>query len=560
MSRDYRPRVRRTVLLISALLIGWTPTATTRGETPAGYLEKQQPPVFRDGHTLPRLSRFGWTLPLEARVELAKRWGYALELGGYTTERTIEIMDDPESLESKIIALARSDPATYPLQVILSRKLPGGESEAAVAEPPTTAPTDDRAKDTSTGAADNVHFRRPGVNPPGDPWTRTADGALVADKKVWSPEAPGDVIRQSAAFRADPLAEVARRAPVAVVLNGGEYALNVIGFAKKHWEQDPRIQQARGDTPWFPYISQRKAHMESAIHRAVAKAAPDRQVYVFYTAGGGTHRNRYGGWDDWAYGYRWMRHACDVPSGSYYYRSFNDGWTGEIDILTQALNAKGHELHFDQPLSYHWLCAGWPRKQAGWPQRDIGKRPDEEEPGLGDLTRYMGFLKCMYTTGMLGGNGGYYAFPEGGFGAEFASNKPPHWLRQMIVLARAHAMFSHLEEYLRQGDLLPGPEKHVWSTDQPAYEFPTGDKTARVLARKHRDRPEWLIAAWAAGGPQRDVSTELPELGPVTLVARPAGGVYLAEKTPDGKVAIRLLDRNPTRPSADVARAMADRD
>jgi hypothetical protein len=50
--------------------------------TPAAWLASQPKPQFLAGHTLLPLTRFGWTLPFEARVELAEHWGYALEFGG----------------------------------------------------------------------------------------------------------------------------------------------------------------------------------------------------------------------------------------------------------------------------------------------------------------------------------------------------------------------------------------------------------------------------------------------------------------------------------------------
>jgi len=98
----------------------------------------------------------------------------------------------------------------------------------------------------------------------------------------------------------------------------------------------------------------------------------------------------------------------------------------------------------------------------------------------------------------------------------------------MMVLGHAHALFSHLEESLRQVGLLPGPDRHRWSRNLPAYEFPTGDPDLRVLARKHRKRREWLVTAWAAGGQDRDATASIPGLGTVTLRGRACGSVYRA--------------------------------
>jgi hypothetical protein len=264
---------------------------------------------------------------------------------------------------------------------------------------------------------------------------------------------------------------------------------------------------------------------------------PDRQLYIYYTAGGGTHRNLIAGWQDWCYGWEWMKDVSDLPSDEAYYRHFNDGWTGAKDILTLALNAAAREIADGKLLSYNWLCAGWPRNNL------------KDDGGLGDLTRYTGFLKCYYTAGMAGGNAGYYDFPKGGFGVRFPADQPPHWLRQMAALARVHALFSFLEDYLRKGDLLPGPNKHRWSKEIAAFEFPTGDEGTRVLVRKLREKPGWLITAWAADGRDRDVKVTVPDLGEVALTARADGSVYRAELA-GGKPKLTLVDADAPQPTA----------
>jgi hypothetical protein len=57
------------------------------GREPPGLLGLA--PHFREGHALPPLTRYCWTLPLDARAELAERWGYALEFGGYVSGRRL---------------------------------------------------------------------------------------------------------------------------------------------------------------------------------------------------------------------------------------------------------------------------------------------------------------------------------------------------------------------------------------------------------------------------------------------------------------------------------------
>jgi hypothetical protein len=163
----------------------------------------------------------------------------------------------------------------------------------------------------------------------------------------------------------------------------------------------------------------------------------------------------------------------------------------------------------------------------------------------------VGFLKCYYTAGMVGGNAGYYEFPKGGFDAQFAPDAPPHWIRQMIALAHVHALFSHLEPFLREGELLPGPGRHRLSPDFPAYEFSTGDADARVLVRKRQGRSEWIVTAWAAAGSDREVRVSIPEAGELVLLARTCGSVYRVS-VEKKQTRAKLLDKDGRLPSATI--------
>ncbi len=90
------------------------------------HLESMEPPVFREGHTLLPLSRWGWSMPFDVRVELAERWGYALEIGGYLTHGVVDgIEQNPDSDNARIVALPASDPERYPLFVLTHRPLGG---------------------------------------------------------------------------------------------------------------------------------------------------------------------------------------------------------------------------------------------------------------------------------------------------------------------------------------------------------------------------------------------------------------------------------------------------
>ncbi len=444
------------------IVVGSAPAQTVLEQ-----LQAETSPAFAEGHTLPPLTRWGWTMPYDVRVELCERWGYALEFGGYVTQAIADRLDDPESDESKLCALTAADPDRYPLCVLTHRALD---------------------------------------KPIGDPWCRDENGELIDEKQIWSPEAPDEVFEEAATRVVAPLVKVREKAPIAIILNGGEYALSVEGHHAKYWERDPKVMAAKGEREWFDYISERKARQEMVITDAVREAIPDCGMYLYYFTAGNEHRNRYGAWHTWCWEYEDMRPISDLPNSSIYYRHFNDGWTGGNNMLVQALNGVAQEIALGEPVSYNWLNAGWPRESQG-------------DEAIGERDRYMGYLKCYYTAGMLGGVAGYFSVPK---------EDDPNWLWQMTALSRCHALFSHHEDILRNGDLLPGPDKHVWSKDQPAYEFPTGDADARVVARKHRKRNVWLVTAWAAGGDDREVTVEIPTLGTVDVEARACGSVYRA--------------------------------
>ena len=492
----------------SALLIK-AASLPVKSVRPAAYLRSKAAPVFRQGHTLLPLTKWSWDYSVDLTIEMS-RWGYAPDFGEVSPEALARLAD-PDSREARLVEWTRNTPDAYGLSVNVPRI------------PKERIPATAYVHDQAGGATD-----------------------------TWSPEAPDAVLAALAQKVDGYLLDLAAQAPLAIVLNGGERFLGVPGHDRAKWKEDPRVVAAKGELDWSEYVSKRKAHQEQFFADAV-RAVTDAP-YIWYYAGGNQYRAQSESfWYDWDWDYKWMHPVPDYPNNSLYWGEFNTGWVADDkrnDLLSQALNAAGYAMKFGKPLAYNWVCAGW-------------DRPKVADSGLGDIERYYGFLKSLYMVGMIGGVAGYFSYPEGGFDVAFRSDKPPHWLQQIEALAHVHAEFTYLEQFLRDGDLLPGPDTNEKNPDQPAYEFYTGHANTRVLARRLRDLDEWLVSAWAADGVYRRVSVDIPELGRIDLEAYPAGSLYHAKLTGEDRH-IKALDLGSTSPSpvrlletADTAAIMA---
>lgn len=489
--------------------------ATTNLDAPAPSLTLEQhlkaatPPVFREGHTLLPLSRWGWSMPFEVRVELTEKWGYALEFGGYVTDATVdEVERHPTNANARIVALAASDPQRYPLAVLTHRPLGA----------PSALPADLR----------DAYYLK-GTN--GLPVSESTNG--TPSWRAVSPLAPDAIFEWAAQGTVAPLLRLSRKAPLAIILNGGEYGLPQTGHGKRFWEKDAAVMAAKGDRTWLAFVSEQKARQEGIIADAVREAFPTRRLYLWYHFGG------IPSWDFDRYSFdTQLLRVSDYPDQSLYYLHFNAGWTGDRDLLSNFTYSLAQAIPLGHPLSYNWVCGGW--------KKDAISAPD----------RYMGFLKCLYACGQIGAVAGYFSLPEGLDGKPVAGDAPPPHLQQTMALGHVQALFSHVEEFVRQGDLLPGPLTHARNATLPAYDFLPPTNAVRVFVRKQRDRDAWLIAAWAAGGNAREAEIDVPGgLGAVTVLARPAGSVYLATaETPiphePPVVTLDLLDEDPMDPTA----------
>jgi hypothetical protein len=217
-------------------------------------------------------------------------------------------------------------------------------------------------------------------------------------------------------------------------------------------------------------------------------------------------------------------------------------------LLSQRLNAVGYNFTIGATNDYAWVCGGWSNNNTN---------------KLADISLYTGYLKCIYTSGTVGAVAGYFSFPtntvpgifgENGFDGTFPTNTPPHWLLQIMALAHVHALFSHLDNFLYNGDLLSGPQSHVMSLDQPAYEFTNtaGHVNDRVLVRKLRGQNQWIVTAWAADGITNNVTVTIPAIGNLTVNAVPSASVYQVTMSGTNVQQTLLDEYNSYRPGTVV--------
>lgn len=465
--------------------------------TPLEWLRQQTPPRFKPGHTLPRLGQMHCVNPpAELRAELARNWGFAVRLSR------------PRG-EPELLRLCAENPDVFQPAAMIGNlaNLEG-----------------DRARRWPEGT-----------------FLRKADGSLVEGRQIFSPEMPEEAWRVLVDNALRQIAGQLGSLPataLATVENWTEHGLTVPIQMAKYGMQDPKVVAAKGGQSWQEYTSMRKGYYERQMYDALKRRYP-HALHTAYTYGGFVGKPE----GDWAWDYRHLKAVTDLPSPECYYNYFNSGFLGGKDMLTLRLFARHSELQEGSSHYLGWLCAGY--------QRNITSYQGDRTQGMyADAARWMGYLKMSYLAGMVGG------ITTGEFDCKvryepFDPAQPPHWLDQMLVLAHSHALFSWLEGDLRNSQLLPGPNSHRWSKAQPAYEFPTAYKDARVLVRRVNGASRWLIGAWAADGVEHEVTITIPEFGEHHILARPAGAVHLVVKDANKRMAT-WLDEDAMKPSLNI--------
>ncbi|MBG1245366.1 hypothetical protein F8R90_30710 [Nostoc sp. NZL] len=506
----------------------------TSQSTPLDHLKAAPRPVFKKGNTLLPLGQAHCGLSKDTYIELANSWGYGLPI-------------QPDNLAQ----YAQANPGRYQPVVMVGEVY--------------------RFYDNYDGR----HSYLPKLPP--NTWLRDKNGNIILNggRPIVSPAAPNEAFQIIGDYYGKYIGQLERTAgqPIKLVMNQGESGLWILADndPEQYFGRDPQVKadfNNSGLNDWFAYISRNKARQEGVLKEKLFSNLQSRPTYSWYQEQYGTERGRWSGWAWYMFKYENFLDSSrkpivsDYTAPEMYYNFHNSGWTGieyntgvAWDALTQALNNISGAISLGQKFTTPWVSMGW----EGYTGQPISS-PDT----------FMGMMKAYYTAGAVGSVGGYFVC-SGPLWEALNYNKPigattPTLIRQLTIQGHAHALFSHLEEYLRKGDLLTGPNLHPyqsWTKLLPAMEFPAEGQTqqlqgrwgpvtvptARVLARKISGEDRWLVTAWANVGNDRDVRVKIDnKLGTLTLRARRAGSVYVV-KIVNGLVQKTLIDSDAMNPT-----------
>jgi hypothetical protein len=578
MSRKSPIKLLSGFLVLLVILLSWAGMGFAQTNvTPEQHLALQARPKFKPGHTLPPLTYTGWgSENSNTMVELANNWGYAVEFDAVTPYSVKTLLATPGYKQHGLAQLVKADPDKFKAVVhcikhfSIPEYLPPQFTNLMHADTRSLFSKSSFATNSSGEYLDPQGNASPYFN-----YIVSTNGVTNNFNPVFSTHMPAADWELVTAAQIELFKMFNSNTPISIVINDGEWGMYEYSSHWRAWHKDPRfVAEMAGlgvavvpdvyntDPRLHYFVAQQKGRELSFLAKAVATNFPGAFYYWYKTdmekfrlygrVAGTDYGTNYVNGSNFDSRYTVTNFA--LPICESYFWSANSGLTNgynnygininQTSLLLQFENWAGFMVSQVRPLSYNYVSAGWERN---WLTALTGTSYISHES-------YLGLLKCFYTLGMIGGNAGNYENNATDFNAPFAPTAPPQWLTQKMALARVHAQFSWLEDYLRNGTLVAGPYTNLLSTDRMSYDFnqgTNGANKAHVFVRKLNASDNWLITAWTADTTPEELPITIPQLGPVTITARPEGSVYRATTSslilqdPDGLLPTEKLRLRP---------------
>jgi hypothetical protein len=574
-------------LLVAAILFV---TSTNYSQLlPREYLQRQTKPVFRPGNTLPPLMTNGFgdatygqpgepILSFNNVKELAENWGYAFQIPSSATQSTNiiqakSIVDNPASDANKIITLVNSNPAKYKMYGMIDLNNKFGRIPLSPIECP-----DCFARDANNDFIDQ-------------------NGNIIAASTVTTqflttnhaPFVMNPFISDANLLRCSQklgtmFDYIKQKAPITIAMDYGEAGVYIPYYAQRTWKKIPQAPtDLTSEIAGWNWLSEKWNRIMKGLWQDIPRNLTSDGFVYYYTNDAGLSNGRFGNgfgvsvdsWKGYNYNYDITKDQNKYTMGQTYFGQFNTGWglaainsQGIRDAFTTHMNTRALEIPLGRPYSIHWLASGW------------------GDNIVSENDRWTGALKCFYTTGVLGANVGLYAENNATlqtlarlYPTTFNESQLPDYIKQWMSHSRVHAIYSWIEPFTMNSDLMEGQKIRDWGREEryyyaggfdrakPCYEFwayPIGtavptpvanpvdnfinnaavaDQGARVVARKLRNSNKYLLTAWAMNGEDREVEVVLTGVGRIKVNARKAGTIYHIDNT-SGTPAYTILDND----------------
>jgi hypothetical protein len=461
-------------------------------------------PRLKPNHRLSWLTRCDWGISYEIALALLE-WGYALPVGFEPTHYSAGAWR-PDAVGQTSTNFGVT---TTPRKCAEYAKAHSG------------TPTYAYIYRSSTNAIYKATMRE-------DAWLHNSSGARIpvltlpaVQSGLMSPLAPDAALEDEARYSEWEIQQIRAVCPINLLLHQAENDLafpSSIGMTV--FPADPQVAAALAglsDAQKQAFWTGHKRRQMLPIV-STASAAADGAPTVLYRFGDPmkyvhTGVSTWSGSWDFTLGHDGV---LSYPSFQLYYPT-DSKWVyqsgGVYDALSLMLAGMHQGIAAGHPLGYHWLAGGWHMDGTDSPLRTL-----------------MGFLKGVYMAGAMGCTVGWFGWNgapvQSGHNNEDVGSTSPQWIEQAKVHGHVHALWTWLDDWLINATLLDGTATNVVGAPK-SYEFTDpGDPTCRVMARKHNDRDEWLLFAWAADNIDRYVTVTIPTLGSVMLYARGCGSIY----------------------------------